>query len=422
MMPPIILLARRIPKLVVVVVVMMLVATGIPWASGLSFGTRAPSRPPLPRFASPTITPTTATTTTKPPLQGHPRLYEHWNWRRTNNKGGASSFRIHYRATGPKSGRPLLLTHGFGANLHHFRHQYDALAEAGYRVYAVDLIGFGASAKASPADVPYSIELFAQQLKDFMSTRPPGDHNGEGWILAGNSMGSLCSLAVTAELSSQQQQKKKKKNNSNRSSTGTQTPVDSNAVVEVAALVLFNSAGGMTGFRYSDVPIWAHPIMGHFQYFLLNPKLHGPFIFNTLVRRSVIEAVLTRGGIYQNTDNVDEALLEILLRPASDVGAKDVFLAVYGGPPGPTREELLRSIPPSIPIYCLWGADDPFTPLDEASEAALREAAHHNFSFEFVPNAGHCLHDEYPEIVNAKVLDFLRARGLHGAAGSAIRE
>ena len=58
-------------------------------------------------------------------------------------------------------------------------------------MYAVDLLGFGSSEKA---DVPYSIELWRDQVLAFaheFTDAPP--------VLVGNSIGSLVSLAAAAQ-------------------------------------------------------------------------------------------------------------------------------------------------------------------------------------------------------------------------------
>ncbi|KAL7564148.1 hypothetical protein ACA910_021123 [Epithemia clementina (nom. ined.)] len=100
------------------------------------------------------------------------RWYHCYEWRYQDK-----TYNINYRVEGPdfvvvnndddndavndgspqqlRPPQPILLVHGFGANVNHFRHQFPALRDAGYRVYAIDLIGFGASDKAS--DVEYSI-------------------------------------------------------------------------------------------------------------------------------------------------------------------------------------------------------------------------------------------------------------------------
>ena len=41
----------------------------------------------------------------------------------------------------------VVLVHGFGASVYHWRYNVPALAAAGCRVYALDLLGFGWSEK-----------------------------------------------------------------------------------------------------------------------------------------------------------------------------------------------------------------------------------------------------------------------------------
>lgn len=64
-----------------------------------------------------------------------------------------------------------------------------------HRVYAVDLLGFGASDK--PSDIDYGPELWAELVCDFAK-----EFAAEGSVLFGNSIGSLCALAATAKAGS----------------------------------------------------------------------------------------------------------------------------------------------------------------------------------------------------------------------------
>ncbi|MDX1978357.1 MAG: alpha/beta fold hydrolase, partial [Pseudanabaenaceae cyanobacterium bins.68] len=59
-----------------------------------------------------------------------------WRWR---------DYDIHYAIAG--SGVPLVLVHGFGAAIGHWRKNIPVLAAAGYQVWAIDLLGFGRSHK-----------------------------------------------------------------------------------------------------------------------------------------------------------------------------------------------------------------------------------------------------------------------------------
>jgi pimeloyl-ACP methyl ester carboxylesterase len=273
---------------------------------------------------------------TTPTLVRIQRKFETFLWRPRiptsgNNKDRKEAYKINYRVEGPADGPPILLVHGFGANVNHFRYQFPALVSAGYRIYAVDLLGFGASDK--PSDAPYSIELFRDLLVDFINAIEQNNLDNGGtsskqqqpWFLAGNSIGGLCCLAVANAL-----------------------PAD-----QVQGIVLFNCSGGMSGFRYEDVPVYIRPFLYLLQKVVLNPAFGGKSFFANFKTRENVESILKEQGVYRDTTNVDEELLEILLGPSDDKGAEDVFLSVFGGPPGPTPESLLPNI--TCPILAQWG-------------------------------------------------------------------
>jgi pimeloyl-ACP methyl ester carboxylesterase len=52
---------------------------------------------------------------------------------------------LHVAVSGPTDGKPVVLCHGFPELWYSWRHQLDALGDAGYRVYAPDLRGYGGS-------------------------------------------------------------------------------------------------------------------------------------------------------------------------------------------------------------------------------------------------------------------------------------
>lgn len=336
------------------------------------------------------------TQVTTPTVQ---RVYESFSWEYQGD-----SYNINYRVLG-QQGPPVLLVHGFGANVNHFRYQFPALAEAGYRVYAVDLLGFGASDK--PSNVPYSMELFAALLKDFIISQ----EQSEPWVVAGNSIGGLLSLMVAQQLPS-----------------------------AVRGVVLFNCSGGMTGFRYEDVPLWVRPILFIIQKVFIQGPFFGPMFFENFRSRENVQAILSKQGVYgvNGVSNVDEELMEILLGPADDDGACDVFLAVFGGPPGPTPESILPTL--QCPILALWGQDDPWTPYDagahpatglrqyyfqsnndnNSNETNITRKSSEFWQLEVLPGVGHCPHDEVPSIVNEKMIAWMgNAKGWYSPTASA---
>jgi epoxide hydrolase 4 len=65
--------------------------------------------------------------------------------------------RLHYYASGPADGEPVLLYHGFPQFSYLWRYHLPKLAEAGYRVVAPDLRGYGQS------DNPEGVENYRMQ-------------------------------------------------------------------------------------------------------------------------------------------------------------------------------------------------------------------------------------------------------------------
>ena len=113
------------------------------------------------------------------PLQEQERLLEEkkvWVW---NSPYGPLA--THYEEAG-EGDKHLFLVHGFRANTFTWRHLIQPLAEAGYHVWAVDLIGYGLSVK--PPHVPYGIDFFTEHMLAFMV-----DHQINTCCLMGNSMG-----------------------------------------------------------------------------------------------------------------------------------------------------------------------------------------------------------------------------------------
>jgi epoxide hydrolase 4 len=70
---------------------------------------------------------------------------------------------LHVARAGPRDGNPIMLLHGFPESWYGWRHQIDALAQAGYRVIVPDQRGYNQSDR--PAGVgSYDLELLAQDI------------------------------------------------------------------------------------------------------------------------------------------------------------------------------------------------------------------------------------------------------------------
>ncbi|XP_068648638.1 uncharacterized protein [Aristolochia californica] len=282
-----------------------------------------------------------------------------WQWR---------SYSINYLVKGV--GPSLLLVHGFGASVGHWRRNIAVLAES-YTVYAIDLLGFGASDK--PAAFSYTMEAWAQLILDFVNeiVRKPT-------VLMGNSVGSLACLIAASE-----------------SSGGL-----------VRGLVLLNCAGGMNNKAIVDdwrIKLFL-PLLWIFDVILKQRRIASS-LFNNVKQRDNLKNILL--SVYGNKESVDEDLVQIIKRPADDEGALDVFVSVVTGPPGPNPVSLMPRI--SLPVLVLWGDEDPFTPLDGPVGRYFCSLPSQlpNVSLYILKGVGHCPHDDRPELVHEKLLPWL---------------
>ncbi|MEG3439027.1 alpha/beta fold hydrolase [Pannus brasiliensis CCIBt3594] len=276
-----------------------------------------------------------------------------WTWR---------GYNIPYTVMG--EGQPLLLIHGFGASIGHWRKNIPVLAEKGYRVYALDLLGFGGSDKVK---LTYSIDLWRQQIADFWREkieRPT--------VFVGNSIGGLITLNLMAE----------------------------NPEI-TAGGVIINCAGGLNHRPEELNPLFRF-VMGAFNRLVTSP-ITGPFIFDRVRQKSRIRETLKQ--VYRDHTAITEELVEMLYQPSCDEGAREVFAAVIAAPPGPGPRELLQKI--DRPLLVLWGEDDPWTPLAGSVIYQERAKSGNNTTFHSIPNAGHCPHDENPAKVNELIFQWL---------------
>ena len=286
-----------------------------------------------------------------------------WTWR---------DYPIAYTVMG--SGCPLVLIHGFGASIGHWRNNMPALAAAGYRVFALDLLGFGGSAKP---DIDYNLQLWEALLQDFWAEKIQ-----QPAVFVGNSIGGLLSLMVLADHP------------------------------EIAAGgVLLNCAGGLN-HRPEELVLPLRLIMATFTKLVSSPQF-GPFLFNRIRQKHRIRNTLRQ--VYRNAEAVTDELVDLLYAPSCDEGAQQVFASILTAPPGPTPAELLPQV--QCPLLVLWGERDPWTPIKGAEiyrQLSDREPSEGVPPVRFVaiPDTGHCPHDERPEVVNSLILDWLSEMSL----------
>ncbi|KAL3677393.1 hypothetical protein R1sor_027341 [Riccia sorocarpa] len=285
-----------------------------------------------------------------------------WMWR---------DHKINYAVAG--CGDPIILVHGFGGNVGHFARLVSYLAEE-HRVYAVDLLGFGASDK--PADASYGPELWGEQIQDFSR-----EFAKEGAVLVGNSIGSLTVLSAAARLGDE----------------------------AVRGLVLFNCAGAMNrkGLTRDGVLLRIlSPVFVAVEYLLQKPNI-AEFLFNKFRSKENVKKILTDQA-YRNQEAVTDELVDILHHPSTEPGALQVFVKVFTGEPGPRPETLMESI--NVPLLLLWGDKDRWTPANGPVANYFRKLKEErgNVFVETLADVGHCPHDDRPELAADRMLEFLQ--------------
>lgn len=279
-----------------------------------------------------------------------------WNWR---------GHKITYQQAG-ETGTAVVLVHGFGASWGHWRKNLPVLGES-CRCYAIDLIGFGGSAKPTPREeIEYTFATWGQQLADFCR-----EVVGTSAFLIGNSIGCIVVM---------------------------QTAVDyPELALGVAAI---NCSIRLLHDRKRLTLPWYRNYGAKVMQQLLGNKLIGNFFFRQIAKPQVVRKILLQA--YRRPEAVTDELIDILMKPALNPGAAEVFLAFTRYSQGPLPEDLLPRL--QCPTVLLWGTDDPWEPVEMGEQLAQITTVDR-----FIPlsGLGHCPQDEAPEIVNPILLEWM---------------
>jgi pimeloyl-ACP methyl ester carboxylesterase len=289
-----------------------------------------------------------------------------WVWRGWQTR--YSYLRAKHRADfslGSKTTPPIIFIHGFGASIEHWRNNLPVIAQ-NHTVYALDLLGFGASRKA---DVDYSAALWTEQVHDFWQT-----FIGVPVILVGNSIGSLVCLNTTAVYPEM-----------------------------VEGLVMLSLPD--VSVREDMLPPLVSPIVTGIENLFASPLLIKNLL--KLVRRPSI--IRKWAGIaYPNKTAITDELVEILSSPAYDDGSEQTLFRLSRSVRKAAFAESVRDLLPqvAVPMLLIWGLKDKMIPPNQARAIAELNS---NLKLIELEYAGHCPHDEYPEQFNALLLDWLES-------------
>lgn len=251
--------------------------------------------------------------------------------------------RVHYQEAGAFDAPPVLLIHGFTASNFVWNDVLLQIAEAGFRVIAPDLIGFGFSGK--PKNGQYTIEAQAQMITKLMA------HLGiESATFVGSSYGGA--VAATCAL---------------------------DYAERVRRLVLVDAVINDYARRRPLLRLAASPLIGD----LVSPLMLGS--------RKLVHQQMRKGYAPENRHLFDDRRMTAHHRPLLAASTQRAALLTLRRWSARRIEHNAHRI--KQPTLLIWGEDDPEIPL-----------AHGRTLFERMPNSrlvvfqrcGHMPMEEYP--------------------------
>ena len=278
----------------------------------------------------------------------------------------------------------LVFIHGFGACKEHWRFNLPYFGET-YDVYALDLIGFGESAKpdsvlegetgTSPGSWRYGINGWAEQVLALINNQIEGDV-----VLIGNSIGGVVASQAAALMSKDQELKRHCK-----------------------SLILIDCAQRqIDDKRLSEQPPFrriSKPLLKK----LVRQRWFTNAIYSLLAKKSVIKKVLQIA--YPSGRNIDESLVDYLYEPTTRNNSREAFRGFINLFNDLLAPDILSEL--DIPTWLIWGEKDPWEPLNYARQWLSIPCVK---GIEVIKDAGHCPHDEFPETVNQTIQSIIEAK------------
>src|SRR5882672_12027820 len=289
--------------------------------------------------------------------------------------GGDANFfrwkhgRVFYKMSGSEnSGLPLVFIHGIGAGSSSFmwRKNFDELAKH-FRVYAVDLLGFGFSDK--PSTAAYSADLYVELISDFIR-----EVSGDPSNVIASSLGAAYAIRVADEHP------------------------------ELINSMILN---GPTG---SDTLNRRPGMAGAAFYGLLQSPVLGTSFYNVMASERSIRDY-ARENLFYDHRRVTDRLVANLYATSHQPGAQHAIAAFLSGYLNTdTRSPFSRL---TQPVVLVWGKQDTTTPWEKG--ASLQEL-NSRASLEVFDYCRMMPEQEQPEKFNALARATFLARSL--AAGS----
>ena len=289
-------------------------------------------------------------------------VHAHWRWQ---------GQRCHWRVLGDPAHPPLVLLHGFAAGSGHWRGNAHAIAAAGWRVYGLDLVGFGASSQ--PA-LWLDNRLWARQVQGFLEEVVQGPA-----VVVGHSLGGLVALSAAVFFPTWVR-------------AVVASPLPDPTLVMAKAIRPPRRRPWRRRLKRWLVILLCRLLPLE----MLVPLLaHSPLL-DLGIQSAYVTAVVG-----------DQELHRVIAKPARRPGAvrslRAMSIAMALRPHGATAPALLQRL--RCPLLLIWGRRDQLVPVQVADQV-LRVRP--DVPLVVLDHSGHCPHDESPEQVNPILLHWLQ--------------
>lgn len=258
---------------------------------------------------------------------------------------------MHYIEKGEGS-KHIVLLHGFRAHTYTWKHLIDPLVQAGYHVWAVDLIGYGLSDK--PDNVIYNIDFFIKQVDAFMEAKEISQAH-----LVGNSMGGGLALNIALDYPDR-----------------------------ACSLTLLSALGYPL-----DLPLYLS-LGRHIS------QIWAPFLGPRMVRRCLNEIVF-------NQELVTDEQVEAYCLPYRFPGGITASLLTLRQFDNQRLVEMSKRYSTlHCPLLVIWGDQDWLIPVSHFENFLKDFPTAHRL---LIPNCGHIPQEEAPQQVLTSMLEFFQS-------------
>ena len=274
------------------------------------------------------------------------------------------------------SHKNILLIHGFGASKNHWRYNQDFLGEQS-NCFAVDLLGFGESSQPRSLldyeypkknSTKYCFDLWGEQIGDFCK-----ENIQSPVFLIGNSIGGIVALRAAQIL---------------------QDNCAGVILIDCAQRTMDDKRLKKNNFLMNLI----RPIIKT----AVRPRFISNTIFKRTANRKIIREILKKA--YPSGKNIDDQLIEILYKPSQRKNSAEAFRGFINLFDDYLATDLFKRV--NNNIYLIWGENDPWESLNEAKE--WKEKFSNIKSLDIIKNAGHCPHDENPDVTNQLILNIIQ--------------